>query len=876
MKLSHRMLLAVILPACTALEAPPFDGLPVQEDLDVTERLGPGETRAGVITDPAALFGGVSAEGELGDVKLYNDRIQVIIQGVRESSYYERFGGGMVDADVVRPEGVPGRDVLDEFATMVGLGRLLEPETVEVVSNGSGGTPAVVRVTGTGSQMGLLAGAFENPDFVAEFDLRIVTEYTLEPDSWLVQVHTEVEWRDDPLAVQVGDLAMVGEEVTDEVLPGRGLEGGEGTGTGEWLGLIGHTNEVSLALLSNEQPYAQGVVELVLQDLGPVLVGLGPTETAEAGSTLTFDRWVGVGPDLATITGAWREARGESVSTVAGTVTAGGAPVPGARVHLLDESGGLETVAHTDADGRWSARVVADNPVAVATGRGHANHVDLPSGAGWVAPYAHEVAQQVALDSLEVGASGVPFAEGFGVSSPQAATDSTDLVLAEPGVLAVLVSDGGPAVVRVEFVDGDPVSADRARVPGRPSGEMAWGYVRDGDLQMPVEAGLYRVVVHRGVSWEPVVAEVTVAEGETVAVQAELLRAVAPAGVLALDPHSHASPSGDGDIAMAHRLLTMAANGVQVHFGTDHDHVADYRPLLAPLALESWLASVVADEVSPVLRGHFNLYPLTPDPSLPNNGAPRWWVRFVSTDALYEEALDFAGEGAVLQLNHPWGSTGMLDLAGYNREDGTVAESDRWSDRFTAMEVLNDGETDEFFRLYLDLVSRGKVVTPIGVSDAHGYRNGVGENLTWLSIGFEDPGQLTDETLTEALHARRTVVSQGPFLRAEIGGVWAPGGTYTGAQTLTVDVEAASFVRVDTLDLLQDGAVVASEPWAGEAVSFELSPEQDASYVVVAHGQEDMAPVYPRTRPWAATAAVLVDLAGDGWDAPLPPVQLGN
>jgi hypothetical protein len=167
-------------------------------------------------------------------------------------------------------------------------------------------------------------------------------------------------------------------------------------------------------------------------------------------------------------------------------------------------------------------------------------------------------------------------------------------------------------------------------------------------------------------------------------------------------------------------------------------------------------------------------------------------------------------------------------------------------------------------------------VTAVGVSDAHGYRNGVGENLTWLSVGVTSPDQLTDAALTEALHAGRTVVSQGPFLRAEIDGAWAPGTTHTGSQTLTVDVEAASFVKVDNLDLLQDGVVVASEAWTGEPVAFSLSPDRDASYVVVATGTEDMAPVYPGTRPWAATAAVLVDLAGDGWDAPRPAVQLGN
>ena len=52
------------------------------------------------------------------------------------------------------------------------------------------------------------------------------------------------------------------------------------------------------------------------------------------------------------------------------------------------------------------------------------------------------------------------------------------------------------------------------------------------------------------------------------------------------DPHSHGSPSSDGALPMEDRLIVHAGVGLQVHFGTDHDHLADYRPLLAPLGLD--------------------------------------------------------------------------------------------------------------------------------------------------------------------------------------------------------------------------------------------------------------------------------------------------
>ena len=50
--------------------------------LDLTEVLGPGQVRAGEVVDGQALFGGTSAEGQVGDVKIYNSRVQFVVQAV--------------------------------------------------------------------------------------------------------------------------------------------------------------------------------------------------------------------------------------------------------------------------------------------------------------------------------------------------------------------------------------------------------------------------------------------------------------------------------------------------------------------------------------------------------------------------------------------------------------------------------------------------------------------------------------------------------------------------------------------------------------------------------------------------------------------------
>jgi len=797
-----------------------------------------------------------------------------VVQGVREGDYYEAWGGGLIDADLVREPGEPGRDVIDECGVMVGIGRLVSPSAVTVLADGSDGQAAIIRVEGRGAPMTLLTGALETDSVVPHMEVGIVTDYRLEPDSHLIEATTTVTWEDATTSVQVGDIVMAGMEAVDGILPGRGLEGGELSGTGEWMGLVGRQNEVAVAVFSEGTNFSTGAVETLLSEIGPVLAPLGPGESMSSGDTTTWTRTIGVGSDLAMLTDAWSARMGHSTQAVGGTVsTEDGTPVAGARVHLLDGDS-LETVAISGADGSWSAQVRASSPIAVASGRGHGEIADLPAGAGWLSPYVHDDVLPEVLDSFIAGATPIAMAEGYGVSEAVAATSDTTLTLAEPGTLHVELADGGAAIVRVDFASGDPSSVDRARVPGRPGGAAVQGYVRDGDIDLPVEPGDYLVTISRGPRFEVAQETVTVTAGDITSISADLSLAVAPEGFLALDPHSHASPSGDGEITMAHRLLTMAGSGVQVHFGTDHDHVADYLPLLTSLGLDDVMTTVMANEASPVLRGHTNVYPVDRDRSLPNAGAPRWWDGISDTESWYETIRSWAGPDAIIQLNHPAGSSGMLGTAGYSIEEGGVRKPDHFATDFQAIEALNDGESGEFTQLYLDLVSRGYVVTPTGVSDSHGYRNGVGENMTWLPVGIDHPADLTNALLSEKMRERSTIISRGPFIDVRIGGDWAPGQTFSAGQTLDVEVLAPSWIEVDTITLLENGVESESVAWTGSPVSFELDPSEDAHYEVVASGSQPMTPVYNQT-PWAMSAALFIDADGGGWEPPLPPLSMG-
>ncbi|MBM4392460.1 MAG: hypothetical protein FJ090_15170 [Deltaproteobacteria bacterium] len=834
---------------------------------DLTERLGPASVRAGVVTDPVALFGGISAEGQLGDVKIYNSRVRFIIEAVGDSGYYVDYGGNLIDADLVREPGQPGRDMIDELAPMVSLARVVDATSVDVVSDGRDGR-AHVRVTGRGAPMRLATGAIG--DVVPDHEVTVVTDYTLEPGAWSLEVTTTV-YNDDAadFSAGIGLVTIVAQEVGENWRPGTGFDDPvEGERSME--ALVGERNEGVFAVMAgsgNLEPNAFGDV---LSSLAAGMSGFGSATTVAPGESTSWTARVGVAPDVATLERERLAREGVSFEEIGGTVTADGVGVPGARVHLLDATGAVLGFAVTGSDGSWTAPGYGVRSF-VATGRGSGVGVDLPVGHANIGAY--DRSRDGALASLGSGAVPIDFAEGFGASP---VTDSADIELAPPGFLHVTVADGGPATVLVAFIGADPVAGDDRLFPGRPGGYAMTGYVLDGDASFPVEAGEYTVTVHRGSRYEVTTASVTISPAHRTEVPATLVKAYEVEGALTIDPHSHAAPSADGDISMEDRLLVSAATGTDVHFGTDHDHIVDYNPTLSAMGLGGWLKTVVADEVSPVPRGHFNAYPGKQD-GRPNGGAPRWWLGVDSTDALFDWIRESIGSDGIIQSNHPLGSSGMFELADYQLASGTIGIGNKWSNNFDAMELLNDGAYTEYLPYYLDLVSRGKLVTPVGVSDSHGHRAGdPGLNFSWLYTGgtLDD---FDDAVLKAAMADRATVVSRGVFLDAKIDGAWAPGRVVAPSRLL-VRAQAPSWIPVDRLHLYENDTIVATVICTGDAptwcrAEFDLAPVADAAYVVVAESTgRPITAVWPGSYAWAATSAILVDVDNDGWEAPRPPL----
>jgi hypothetical protein len=180
--------------------------------------------------------------------------------------------------------------------------------------------------------------------------------------------------------------------------------------------------------------------------------------------------------------------------------------------------------------------------------------------------------------------------------------------------------------------------------------------------------------------------------------------------------------------------------------------------------------------------------------------------------------------------------------------------------------VLNAADNEDYLEVWWDLVTRGYEITPTGVSDSHSHFGGSpGLSATWMHTGG-DLVDLTDTDVENTFRDGRVVATRGPFLELSVDPSDVPPGT-----VLDVEARSPSWIVVDRLQLWQDGQVL--EEVAGTTARFTLDPAADAVFTVVAVGDTPMAPLSSRT-PWAMTGMYRVDVAGDGFDAPLPPLVI--
>jgi len=897
--------LALTLAACADADPVALEGPFMGADPSVPA--AQGEVRAGVVRGgsegEAALFGGICAEGRAGDIKIYNHLAQFIIQGPYEGHGYVSVGGGVIDADLVRDDDILGRDTLEDVFLAFSMARLFHADQVELLSDGSDGV-AELRATGTDVPWEWFQGMFElDEPVVSELGLDISTSYQLEPDSYSLRISTTLSNPgDETLSLSPQDGVWASGEDLLPWVPGDGLAERQDDELAAVV-FTGRQGEASFSLWPEEGVYQASIITDMAAEYGIALAEHEGLELAP-GQSATLVRYLSVTPDTLTAEAERWQAQGESLGAVQGTVMDGseGTGIPGVRVHFLQDGqpGAVAGFATTDEEGEYSAQLPAGSWQAYAVAQtDDAEHVARVTGAGRYAPFAAAEVNQAQLDVLAGQAQAQDLAFALGRPSPAAqsielqagGSARADFELEPAGWLQVTVRDDLgeplPAVLELVWAEGappdSPVPDELLDALGLPNGHRAaWAWTPDGSLRIPAIPGSYDLTAsHDWRHEQQTIEEVELTAGQVNELDFTLETVLQREGWLAMDSHLHGSPSFDGALPMEDRLTACAAAGVDLPVMTDHDVFVDYQPRVLAWGLDQRLKVLPGVEVTTMIRGHFNHFPIQePNPAAPNGGALRWWIERVSTSELFGMIRALGEDDALLQMNHPR-TPGMADFAGYDPTTGQPDDEDLWSWDFDQFELLNAGVTDlyEIRADWFSFLDSGRIVTPLGVSDSHYRFIPCGLGRTDVYLGSDDPGAVSFEALREALLAGHVVVAAGTSLRVTMeadGSEYLPGDVVVAdSAELAVRVQAPSWIAPGSLRIYQDGALLHEEALPEESEdgtwfddSFAVSSDADSWIAVEVEGSEPMGDAWRNATPYAMSNAFLLDVDGDGWEAP--------
>lgn len=751
-----------------------------------------GEARAGRLhtgdlpPDPSRL-----ATWRDGDYVLANDHFAFVISQPGNQEVYDPYGGRV--RGIARLDHGALVEPADFNLVMLGVSRfVVATDSVTVLQDGSDGGPAIVRARGpmVGIEaLGPLLGTLIRDDLM---DWPAALDYVLAPGSDSVEVRISVRRPSASRALNVHFATTA--FFQSFRMPSWTELGGflPPTGSPRFVAFEDPT-ETSYAWVAMPLPDdSPGTVDPFYSTGGfDFYTSPGAVIEGCAEHTFTLGRFtIGETDGLNGVQRVvWRDL-GEATMHVTGTLTSADADaIAGAHVHVTDAAGTTHlTRATVDATGAFDL-VVPTSAASVWVWR---------EGAPLEGPFA-------------IPASGpmtIPLAE--------LATVSVDVTDAAAGTAI-------PARVQLFPVGTSPAVAPDAfgeRVLGRGRSRMEFAPA-SGHVDVRVAPGTYRLVVSHGWEMELHDQTFTLAAGETRSVAAALVRALDTPGVMCADYHIHTTRSVDSEDSGELKVSALAADGLEIAIRSDHEWVNDFAPVVSDLGLDDFVLGLAGEELTTFTYGHFGVFPLVPD-ARPSGGAVTWFNRFAPD--VFDEVRGRA-ESPLLIINHPRANgirQGYFRETGYDPTTGLAAHPENWDTEFDVVEVINsssfernrgDGGTVED---WFSLLAGGRHVMMVGSSDSHHtHGDPVGYPRTCLWIGTDDLHAVTGDMVRDVTRAGASYVMGGIYLDVLGPSSTRPGGTAAGVGAraqIHVTVQAPSFVDVDSLEVIVDGASVETIP----------------------------------------------------------------
>ena len=848
---------------------------------------------AGPITtsNTQELIPGPASSGVIGDYFMRNGEARFVIGAPTPFVGIVTPGGNLVDAAAIAADGSDeSPDHFGETAILYQMGRQCRHSSIEIVRDGSGGGPAVLRahgMTGFNQHVNLRGlGVLPIPNsLLPELDdgAECATTYILDPGSKTLETHlTLFNPTEELITGPMGALSDTGGEVFI-FLPGTGFSrlgdiseaingGGTESAYMAWqgpdvaYGIIPRHGDVntpngSISILG-VSVYFFGVKEF----LDALQGSKNKFFRAEGGQGFTFQMDVFVGRDAADVEREFQRLSGGATVEISGNVSfPEGGPASGVRVGIFRDN---------NSDGEVDSE---DTIVSYING--------LPDGS-----YSGAIPAGSYLLRAEI--AGLARSSAVAVSTTSGAAEA-NLSLDKPVQIDYRVVDDGDAdaliPARITIIGEHPMPPD-LRTYGK--FDFFTGIVRsqmsqrgtstdlgDGaDAPILLPAGDYRALVSRGTEWSIAEVRMTIASGDTPPEQEfRLRRLVDTSGYISSEYHVHSIGSPDSPIPNDRRVATALADGIEFYATTDHDYISEHQSIIEAQGLDRMVRSIAGAEISPLVYGHFNAWPLERDPDSPTGGAVDWPLGngdfVMSPSEIFSAARGLGAE--LVQVNHPRkGLARSSDITehfdrmalAFDYENKTFQgvesampvpvewlrlppESGQlFSDEFNSLEVWNgfgmmdtngDGvmemaNLDIVMRDWFNFLSFGKQVAPIASSDTHTeVIDAMGMPRTMVRVSDDSSSailsgtSLTREILDVLQGAAGKfvdlIMTDGPQLAITVDGDDRPLGKVidgsSGTIELKIDVQSPDWAEIDTIEIFSNAT-----PEVGQVISSELYP----------------------------------------------------
>lgn len=601
------------------------------------------------IHDPSLLIGGPSAQGRVGDFLLSNSKIRVIIQKSRKNADINSFGGNIIDADHVRPQGSAGQDRWRSLFPQLNIEWTINDVNFEVIADGSDGGAKILRAYGmidTYDYLDLdwIADAasaivgqpitfadrfddrrdpFRTDSNLKDLDFQVITDFTLEPDANYVRIDTTFTNKSGhSISFPFGDFLVARGEL-QMLIPGLGFtpqavsQAGQSTPALIYSAFPG--GDVSYGYFydmssftkpkvkkeDSEQIYTtssltySGVTGVLLGEEFLKVLPLGSQAAPEIHfvipkeSTKTMTRYFVVGDGSAgSVFDTGMKILKVPTATLSGQVLIGNAPVEEATIAVKKLSGGTITTYTTDTEGRFEGVLpTGESLVGKAFGAGQYEV--------WVEKKGYHENGTVRAGSCSPSQIDLTKSDNLQIVCN---LGETGFVKLSGGVVDAASSAKIPARLTIVGQDPSPETDGAGTFSdleafGKPFGIVDLKYINikggfglTDQNTFALEPGTYHFFFSHGPEYSMLEKEVTVSAGASINIENIVLKKViATPGFISADFHTHSSTSPDSAYSPESRALVAQAEGLDVLQSSDHDFLTDYAPIMKDLAAKGIL-----------------------------------------------------------------------------------------------------------------------------------------------------------------------------------------------------------------------------------------------------------------------------------------------